>query len=113
MADYFSRKAVSDIARVMGRLHPSCMPRSGHPPVNLTVPSGERELSKFARDYGVGRESVKNAVLGLTFKELPSHPRGARVSAHYHMNRAPEAVGKEPTGETPCCGAATRMNLER
>ena len=37
--------------------------------------SGEREFSKFARDYGVGRESIKNAVLGLTFKELPMPPK--------------------------------------
>ena len=37
--------------------------------------SGEREFSQFARDYGVGRESIKNAVLGLTFKELPMPPK--------------------------------------
>jgi hypothetical protein len=39
MADHFSQKAVMGIVRVMGRVHPSRMPRSGHPPVNLTVPS--------------------------------------------------------------------------
>ena len=37
--------------------------------------SGEREISMFARDYGVGRESIKNAVLGMTFKKLPMPPK--------------------------------------
>jgi hypothetical protein len=38
MADHFSRKTVAGIARVTDVLHPSDMPVSGHPPVNLTVP---------------------------------------------------------------------------
>jgi hypothetical protein len=29
---------VAGVARMTGRFHPSRMPRSGHPPVNLTVP---------------------------------------------------------------------------
>ncbi len=33
--------------------------------------SGERELTKLSRDYGVSRESLKNAVLEFTFKDLP------------------------------------------
>ena len=41
----------------------------------LRFASGEREWSKLAKDYGVGRESIKNAVLGLTFKELPMPPK--------------------------------------
>jgi hypothetical protein len=40
IADHFSREAVTGVARVTGRFHPSPMPRSGHPPVNLTVPPG-------------------------------------------------------------------------
>jgi hypothetical protein len=39
--------------------------------------SGEREFSRFARDYGVGRDTIKDAVLGLTFKELPMPPKRA------------------------------------
>ena len=38
MADHFSRKAVTGTAGTTGLLHPSNMLRSGHPPVNLTVP---------------------------------------------------------------------------
>jgi hypothetical protein len=37
--------------------------------------SGEREWSRFARDYGVGRETIRDAVLGLTFKEVPMPPK--------------------------------------
>ena len=39
--------------------------------------SGEREFSRFAREYGVGRGAIKAAVLGLTFKELPMPPKRA------------------------------------
>jgi DNA-binding phage protein len=37
--------------------------------------AGERELTKLARDYGVSRESLKSAVLGFTFKDLPMPPK--------------------------------------
>jgi hypothetical protein len=37
--------------------------------------SGEREWSRFARDYRVGRETIRDAVLGLTFKDLPMPPK--------------------------------------
>ncbi len=40
--------------------------------------SGERELTKLSRDYGVSRESLKNAVLEFTFKDLPMPPRRVR-----------------------------------
>ncbi len=40
--------------------------------------AGERELTELSRDYGVSRESLKNAVLGLTFKDLPMPPRSVR-----------------------------------
>jgi hypothetical protein len=43
----------------------------------LRYASGEREWSQFARHYGVSREAIKNAVLGLTFKELPQPPKKA------------------------------------
>jgi len=36
--------------------------------------SGEREFSRFAREYGVSPESIKNAILGHTFKDLPMPP---------------------------------------
>ncbi len=38
MADHLRRKAVAGIVSTAGWFHPSHMPRSGHPPVNLTVP---------------------------------------------------------------------------
>jgi hypothetical protein len=41
----------------------------------LRFASGERELGKLFREYDVSREPIKNAVLGLTFKELPMPPR--------------------------------------
>lgn len=41
----------------------------------LRFASGEREWGKLSKDYGVSRESIKNAVLGLTFKELPMPPK--------------------------------------
>jgi hypothetical protein len=41
----------------------------------LRYASGEREFAKFAREYGVNREAIKAAVLGLTFKDLPMPPR--------------------------------------
>lgn len=40
----------------------------------LRFASGEREWGKFSKDYGVSREAIKSAVLGLTFKELPMPP---------------------------------------
>jgi hypothetical protein len=41
----------------------------------LRYASGERQLTKLSRDYGVSRETIKNAVLGMTFKDLPMPPR--------------------------------------
>jgi len=41
----------------------------------LRYASGEQEFSQLARDYGVSRESIKNAILGLTFKDLPMPPK--------------------------------------
>jgi hypothetical protein len=38
---------------------------------------GEREWSHLARMYGVGRETIKSAILGFTFKELPIPPKRA------------------------------------
>jgi hypothetical protein len=39
--------------------------------------TGERELSKFAREYGVTRGTIKSAIMGETFKELPMPPKRA------------------------------------
>ncbi|WP_457091462.1 hypothetical protein [Microvirga sp. P5_D2] len=41
----------------------------------LRYASGEREYSKLARDFGVSREAIRNAVDGLTFKYLPMPPK--------------------------------------
>jgi hypothetical protein len=41
----------------------------------LRYTAGEREWGKLSKDYGVSRESIKNAVLGMTFKELPMPPK--------------------------------------
>jgi hypothetical protein len=43
----------------------------------LRFASGEREWGKLSRDYGVSRETIKSAVVGETFKELPMPPKGA------------------------------------
>ena len=40
--------------------------------------AGEKEFTKLARDYGVSRPTITNAVLGYTFKYLPMPPRPAR-----------------------------------
>jgi hypothetical protein len=40
--------------------------------------SGEREFSKLARESGVSREAMRNAVDGLTFKYLPMPPKRLR-----------------------------------
>jgi hypothetical protein len=37
--------------------------------------SGECEWGKLSREYGVSRETIKIAVLGTTFKELPMLPK--------------------------------------
>jgi hypothetical protein len=37
--------------------------------------TGERELTKLSRDYGVSRDLIKSAVLGLTFKDVPTPPK--------------------------------------
>jgi DNA-binding GntR family transcriptional regulator len=41
----------------------------------LRYASGEREYSKLARDFGVSREAIRNAIDGLTFKYLPMPPK--------------------------------------
>ncbi|MEZ0171014.1 hypothetical protein [Microvirga sp. TS319] len=41
----------------------------------LRYAAGEREFTKLARDYGVSRPTITNAVLGYTFKHLPMPPR--------------------------------------
>jgi hypothetical protein len=44
----------------------------------LRYASGEREFSKLAREFGVSREAIRNAVDGLTFKYLPKPPKRPR-----------------------------------
>lgn len=44
----------------------------------LRFMAGECDFSRFARDYGVSREAIKNAVLGFTFKDLPMPPKWTR-----------------------------------
>ena len=40
--------------------------------------AGERELSKLARAYGVGRQALLSAAVGHTFKDLPMPPKSLR-----------------------------------
>jgi hypothetical protein len=49
----------------------------------LRYASGEREWSQFARQYGVSREAIKNAVLGMTFKELPMPPKRTQTERSF------------------------------
>ncbi len=44
----------------------------------LRYEAGERELSKLARAYGVGRQALQSAVVGHTFKDLPMPPMKLR-----------------------------------
>jgi hypothetical protein len=44
----------------------------------LRYAAGERELSKLARVYGVGRQAVHSAAVGQTYKDLPMPPRRMR-----------------------------------
>jgi DNA-binding GntR family transcriptional regulator len=44
----------------------------------LRYEAGEREYSKLAREYGVSREAIRNAVDGMTFKYLPMPPKRRR-----------------------------------
>ncbi len=44
----------------------------------LRYEAGERELSKLARAYGVGRQAVQSAIVGHTFKDLPMPPKRMR-----------------------------------
>ena len=44
----------------------------------LRYAAGERELSKLARAYGVGRQALQSAVVGHTFKDLPMPPKKLR-----------------------------------
>lgn len=45
----------------------------------LRFASGEREWGRFSKDYGVSRETIKNAVLRMTFKELPMPPKTSLI----------------------------------
>ena len=44
----------------------------------LRYKAGERELSKLAKAYGVGRQVVQSAAVGQTYKDLPIPPRSLR-----------------------------------
>jgi hypothetical protein len=44
----------------------------------LRYAAGERELSKLAKAYGVGRQVVQSAAVGQTYKDLPMPPRSLR-----------------------------------
>jgi hypothetical protein len=41
----------------------------------LRFASGEDDWSQLSRIYGVRRETIKSAVLGFTFKDLPMPPK--------------------------------------
>jgi hypothetical protein len=45
------------------------------PRARLRFASGEKDWSQLSRAYGASRETIKNAVLGFTFKELPMPPK--------------------------------------
>jgi hypothetical protein len=49
----------------------------------LRFASGEWEWGKFSKDYGVSRETIKSAVLGITFKELPMPPKGTQTERSF------------------------------
>ena len=44
----------------------------------LRYAAGERELERMAKDYGVARWTLRNAVLGFTYKHLPMPPKNSR-----------------------------------
>lgn len=44
----------------------------------LRYAAGERKFSKLAREFGVSREAIRNAVEGTTFKYLPMPPKRLR-----------------------------------
>jgi hypothetical protein len=44
----------------------------------LRYAAGERELSKVAPAYGVGRQVVHSAAVGQTYKDLPMPPKSSR-----------------------------------
>jgi hypothetical protein len=44
----------------------------------LRYASGEREFSRLAREFGVSRDAIRNAVDGVTFKYLPMPPKRRR-----------------------------------
>lgn len=44
----------------------------------LRYAAGERELSKLARAYGVGRQAVQSAAVGQTYRDLPMPPKSLR-----------------------------------
>jgi hypothetical protein len=41
----------------------------------LRFASGEDDWSQLSRTYGVRRETIKSAVLGFTYKDLPMPPK--------------------------------------
>jgi hypothetical protein len=41
----------------------------------LSYAVGDRDWTKLARKYGVGRDIVRSAALGLTYKHLPMPPK--------------------------------------
>ncbi len=43
--------------------------------VRLRYVAEERELSKLARVYGMGRQAVQSAAVGQTYKDLPMPPK--------------------------------------
>jgi hypothetical protein len=43
--------------------------------VRLCYIAGEREWARLAKKFGVSREAIKAAAVGLTFKELPMPPK--------------------------------------
>ena len=44
----------------------------------LRYAAGERELTRLAREYGVGRQVVHSAAVGQTYKDLPMPPKRIR-----------------------------------
>lgn len=43
--------------------------------VRLSYMVGEREWAKLAKKFGLSPEAIKNAAIGLTYKDLPMPPK--------------------------------------
>ena len=56
--------------------------------------SGEREWSLLAQSDGVGRETIKSAILGFTFKELPMPPKRALGDRPFPYGYCQVGVGR-------------------